>query len=312
MLRTNPSGNVPYTPSLPLLYGLRKSLSLLAEEGMPNVVARHHRWGHAGRLGGWAAWPCFAAWQHVWRLRLPPSPCCAVLALTLVLVLPSGVRTRGRTWVALVLADYAGAELAACAEELTLLPPDCCLLTLRHLPQAGGGDARGGGGLGAADALPRPALEERLADCHRGAGGGGLPGGGEQRLCQVGAGRTALLSSFPFPVGPSFYTYGNLYPRGRPAGASHRCTLLCCALPLGSLLLPRAAAPDACSRALQQLGLAGGASSCAKGFRQTESTNWVRHAAARGGSTHALTVPYPALPPLAAGTTCRWALGWTG
>ncbi len=29
MLDTNPSGNVPYTPSIPLLYGLRETLSLL-------------------------------------------------------------------------------------------------------------------------------------------------------------------------------------------------------------------------------------------------------------------------------------------
>jgi alanine-glyoxylate transaminase/serine-glyoxylate transaminase/serine-pyruvate transaminase len=43
MLATNPSGNVPYTPSIPLLYGLQESLALLKEEGMANVVARHHR-----------------------------------------------------------------------------------------------------------------------------------------------------------------------------------------------------------------------------------------------------------------------------
>lgn len=42
-LATNPSGNVPYTPSIPLLYGLRESLGLLKAEGMDNVVARHHR-----------------------------------------------------------------------------------------------------------------------------------------------------------------------------------------------------------------------------------------------------------------------------
>lgn len=43
-LKTNPSGNVPYTPCLSLLYGLRESLALLrAEGGMPAVAARHHR-----------------------------------------------------------------------------------------------------------------------------------------------------------------------------------------------------------------------------------------------------------------------------
>ena len=43
MLATNPSGNVPYTPSIPLLYGLRESLGLLKAEGIDNVIARHHR-----------------------------------------------------------------------------------------------------------------------------------------------------------------------------------------------------------------------------------------------------------------------------
>jgi aspartate aminotransferase-like enzyme len=47
MLATNPSGNVPYTPSIPLLYGLRESLALLKAEGMDNVVARHNRRGAA-------------------------------------------------------------------------------------------------------------------------------------------------------------------------------------------------------------------------------------------------------------------------
>lgn len=55
MLRTNPSGNVPYTPELQLLYGLRESLKMLREEGMPNVVARHHRLAEGTRkaVEGW-------------------------------------------------------------------------------------------------------------------------------------------------------------------------------------------------------------------------------------------------------------------
>jgi len=40
---TNPSGNTPYTPSIPLLYGLRESIGLLRSEGMENVWARHNR-----------------------------------------------------------------------------------------------------------------------------------------------------------------------------------------------------------------------------------------------------------------------------
>ncbi len=39
----NKDGFFPYTPSIPLLYGLRKSLDLLLEEGLANVVKRHHR-----------------------------------------------------------------------------------------------------------------------------------------------------------------------------------------------------------------------------------------------------------------------------
>jgi hypothetical protein len=49
------SGNVPYTPSLMLLHGLKESLAMLREEGMANVVARHHRragWGPGARAFG--------------------------------------------------------------------------------------------------------------------------------------------------------------------------------------------------------------------------------------------------------------------
>jgi len=43
MRKTNPTGYFPYTPSLPMLYGLRESLAVLREEGLENVFARHHR-----------------------------------------------------------------------------------------------------------------------------------------------------------------------------------------------------------------------------------------------------------------------------
>ncbi|HUJ00891.1 MAG TPA: aminotransferase class V-fold PLP-dependent enzyme [Usitatibacter sp.] len=43
MRRANVDGYFPYTPSLPLLYGLRESLAMLLEEGLPNVLARHAR-----------------------------------------------------------------------------------------------------------------------------------------------------------------------------------------------------------------------------------------------------------------------------
>jgi alanine-glyoxylate transaminase/serine-glyoxylate transaminase/serine-pyruvate transaminase len=40
-IRTNPGGYFPYTPALPLLYGLRESLAVLFEEGLENVFGRH-------------------------------------------------------------------------------------------------------------------------------------------------------------------------------------------------------------------------------------------------------------------------------
>ena len=41
MVTANASGYFPYTPSLPMLYGLRESLAMLAEEGLENVFQRH-------------------------------------------------------------------------------------------------------------------------------------------------------------------------------------------------------------------------------------------------------------------------------
>jgi alanine-glyoxylate transaminase / serine-glyoxylate transaminase / serine-pyruvate transaminase len=41
MAQANASGYFPYTPALPLLYGLRESLGMLAEEGLENVFRRH-------------------------------------------------------------------------------------------------------------------------------------------------------------------------------------------------------------------------------------------------------------------------------
>jgi alanine-glyoxylate transaminase / serine-glyoxylate transaminase / serine-pyruvate transaminase len=43
MRKANTTGYFPYTPSLPLLYGLRESIEMLLEEGLENVFARHHR-----------------------------------------------------------------------------------------------------------------------------------------------------------------------------------------------------------------------------------------------------------------------------
>ena len=43
MLKSNATGYFPYTPALLMLYGLREALTMLFDEGLENVFARHHR-----------------------------------------------------------------------------------------------------------------------------------------------------------------------------------------------------------------------------------------------------------------------------
>jgi alanine-glyoxylate transaminase/serine-glyoxylate transaminase/serine-pyruvate transaminase len=54
-INNNKDGYTPYTPSIPMLYGLRKALDLLLEEGLDNVYARHFRLGEGVRKAV-AAW----------------------------------------------------------------------------------------------------------------------------------------------------------------------------------------------------------------------------------------------------------------
>jgi alanine-glyoxylate transaminase/serine-glyoxylate transaminase/serine-pyruvate transaminase len=42
MMRANDTGYFPYTPALPMLYGLRESLAMIAEEKLEHVIQRHH------------------------------------------------------------------------------------------------------------------------------------------------------------------------------------------------------------------------------------------------------------------------------
>ena len=42
MLASMPAGYFPYTPSIPLMYGLIESFKLIEEEGLENIIARHH------------------------------------------------------------------------------------------------------------------------------------------------------------------------------------------------------------------------------------------------------------------------------
>jgi alanine-glyoxylate transaminase/serine-glyoxylate transaminase/serine-pyruvate transaminase len=55
MLRDNAAGFFPYTPATNLLYGLREAITMLLEEGLGRVFARHHRHGEAARAAV-AAW----------------------------------------------------------------------------------------------------------------------------------------------------------------------------------------------------------------------------------------------------------------
>src|SRR5258708_11584175 len=49
MLNPNDTGYSPYTRATNLLYGLREAISMLREEGLEAVFARHHRHGEATR-----------------------------------------------------------------------------------------------------------------------------------------------------------------------------------------------------------------------------------------------------------------------
>jgi alanine-glyoxylate transaminase/serine-glyoxylate transaminase/serine-pyruvate transaminase len=60
MQKTNKDGYFPYTPALPMLYGLKEALRLLFEEGLENVYTRHHFLASGVR----------AAVQQGWGLKL--------------------------------------------------------------------------------------------------------------------------------------------------------------------------------------------------------------------------------------------------
>jgi alanine-glyoxylate transaminase / serine-glyoxylate transaminase / serine-pyruvate transaminase len=64
MVQANASGYFPYTPALPMLYGLREALAMLAEEGLENVFKRHAYLAGGTRaavLDGWKLKLCAVA-----------------------------------------------------------------------------------------------------------------------------------------------------------------------------------------------------------------------------------------------------------
>jgi alanine-glyoxylate transaminase/serine-glyoxylate transaminase/serine-pyruvate transaminase len=62
-IKANASGYFPYTPALPMLYGLREALDILDEEGLENVFARHHHLAGGARaaVGAWGLKLCAKA-----------------------------------------------------------------------------------------------------------------------------------------------------------------------------------------------------------------------------------------------------------
>jgi alanine-glyoxylate transaminase/serine-glyoxylate transaminase/serine-pyruvate transaminase len=60
MIKANAAGYFPYTPALPMLYGLRESLNIIAEEGLENIFFRHHYLAEGVR----------AAVTKGWKLKL--------------------------------------------------------------------------------------------------------------------------------------------------------------------------------------------------------------------------------------------------
>lgn len=79
MRKANATGYFPYTPSIPMLYGLRESIAMLLEGGLENVFARHHRLAEGTRraVKAWSLELCARApkWHSdtVTAIMLPPG-----------------------------------------------------------------------------------------------------------------------------------------------------------------------------------------------------------------------------------------------
>lgn len=79
MLEQNADGWFPYTPSIPMLHGLRESLTMLLEEGLDAVWARHHRLADGVRAAveAWGLATVCAEWRDasdtVTAILVPPA-----------------------------------------------------------------------------------------------------------------------------------------------------------------------------------------------------------------------------------------------
>jgi alanine-glyoxylate transaminase/serine-glyoxylate transaminase/serine-pyruvate transaminase len=79
MLEFNAKGFFPYTPATNMLFGLREALAMLAEEGLPNVYARHQRFAEATRRA-----------VGVWGLETVPQDSCRCSAALTAIFVPEG------------------------------------------------------------------------------------------------------------------------------------------------------------------------------------------------------------------------------
>jgi alanine-glyoxylate transaminase / serine-glyoxylate transaminase / serine-pyruvate transaminase len=79
MLRDNHAGFFPYTPATNLLYGLREAATMLLEEGLPQVFARHARHAEAARRA-----------VHAWGLELVAADAAEYSASLTAVFVPLG------------------------------------------------------------------------------------------------------------------------------------------------------------------------------------------------------------------------------
>jgi alanine-glyoxylate transaminase/serine-glyoxylate transaminase/serine-pyruvate transaminase len=78
-LKLNGDGYFPYTPPTQLFHGLRESLRMIEEEGLDNVIARHHRLAEGVRRG-----------VRAWGLEICAKPGFESDTVTTIMV-PEGV-----------------------------------------------------------------------------------------------------------------------------------------------------------------------------------------------------------------------------
>jgi alanine-glyoxylate transaminase/serine-glyoxylate transaminase/serine-pyruvate transaminase len=108
MRKANATGYFPYTPSIPMLYGLREAIDMLLEEGLEQVFARHHRLAEGTRQA-------VRAWGLELCARAPKWNSDTVSAI----MVPSGVNAAEIIDIAFRRYDLAlGAGLARMAGRL--------------------------------------------------------------------------------------------------------------------------------------------------------------------------------------------------